>query len=72
MTAHMNRIFEYEPKQKLVRLQPGVAVGALQQSLALHGTSIMPLVGSHAFGTVGGAVANAVAGLMAGKYGNGR
>ncbi|QQS22254.1 FAD-binding oxidoreductase [Candidatus Saccharibacteria bacterium] len=69
MTAHMNRIFEYEPKQKLVRLQPGVAVGALQQSLALHGTSIMPLVGSHAFGTVGGAVANAVAGLMAGKYG---
>lgn len=68
-TAHMNRIYEYESKQKLVRLQPGVTVSALNQALALHGTAIMPLAGSHVFGTVGGAIASAVAGPLAGKYG---
>jgi FAD/FMN-containing dehydrogenase len=68
-TAHMNRIYEYESKQKLVRLQPGVTISALNQALALHGTAIMPLVGSHPFGTIGGAVASAVAGPLAGKYG---
>ena len=68
-TAHMNKIFEYDAKQKLVRLQPGVSIGALSQALSLHGTSIMSLAGSHAFGTIGGAIASAVAGPLAGKYG---
>jgi FAD/FMN-containing dehydrogenase len=68
-TAHMNKIFEYDAKQKLVRLQPGVSIGALSQALSLYGTSIMSLAGSHAFGTIGGAIASAVAGPLAGKYG---
>ncbi len=68
-TAHMNKIFEYDAKQRLVRLQPGASVGALQAALGLHGTAILPLVGSHANGTVGGAIASAVAGPLAGKYG---
>lgn len=68
-TAHMNKVFEYDAKQRLVRLQPGASVGALQSALALQGTSIMSLAGSHPDGTVGGAIANAVAGPLAGKYG---
>ncbi len=68
-TAHMNKVFEYDAKQKLVRLQPGVTVAALQSALGLHGTAIMPLYGSHPYGTVGGAIASAVTGLVAGKYG---
>ena len=68
-TAHMNKVFEYDAKQRLVRLQPGASVGALQSALALQGTSIMSLVGSHPDGTVGGAIASAVAGPLAGKYG---
>jgi FAD/FMN-containing dehydrogenase len=68
-TAHMNRLFEYDTKQKLVRLQPGVTVGALNEALGLHGAAIMPFLGSHEIGTVGGAIASAVTGLYAGKYG---
>ncbi len=68
-TAHMNKIFEYDAKQKLVRLQPGVSTSALSQALSLHGTAVMALAGSHAFGTIGGAIASAVAGPLAGKYG---
>ena len=67
--AHMNGIFEYDVKQKLARLQPGATIDALSQSLALHGTAIMPLYGSKGFGTIGGAVASGVAGALAGKYG---
>ncbi len=68
-TAHLNRLFEYDAKQKLVRLQPGVTVGALNEALGLHGAAIMPFLGSHEIGTVGGAIASAVTGPYAGKYG---
>ncbi len=67
-TAHMNRIFEYDAKQKLTRLQPGVTVSALESMLACHGTSIMALAGSHPYGTIGGAIASGVSGRLAGKY----
>ncbi len=67
--AHLNKVFEYDAKQKLVRLQPGVTVGALQSALALNGTSILSLFGAQSYGTVGGAVASAVGGPLAGKYG---
>lgn len=68
-TAHLNKVFEYDAKQKLVRLQSGATVGALGQALSLHGAAIMPLIGSRSIGTVGGAVASAVTGPFAGKYG---
>jgi FAD/FMN-containing dehydrogenase len=68
-TAHMNRLFEYDAKQKLVRLQPGATVGALNEALGLQGAAIMPFLGSHEVGTVGGAIASAVTGPYAGKYG---
>ena len=68
-TAHMNKVFEYDAKQKLIRLQPGATIGTVSQALSLHGTGIMPIVGSHPYGTIGGAIASAVTGPLAGKYG---
>lgn len=56
--AHMNRIFEYDAGQKLVRLQPGVTINALSNALALHGTAIPELRWDHQMATVGGAIAS--------------
>ena len=67
--AHMNHIFEYDPKQRLARLQPGVTIGELNAALSLYGTRVMSLTGSLSYGTVGGAIASAVTGPYAGKYG---
>lgn len=69
MTAHMNRIFEYEPKQRLVRLQPGAYFKALNDSLWLHGVMVPGAPVSAAYSTVGGAIANNASGPLTGKYG---
>ncbi|HRJ06321.1 MAG TPA: FAD-binding oxidoreductase [Candidatus Saccharibacteria bacterium] len=58
MTAHMNRIFEYDPGQKLVRLQPGVTINALDNALGLHGTAIPELRWEQPQATIGGAIAS--------------
>jgi len=58
MTPHMNRIFEYDAGQKLVRLQPGVTVNALSNALALHGTAIPELRWDHQMGAIGGSIAS--------------
>lgn len=57
-TAHMNRIFEYDSGQKLVRVQPGVTINALSNALALHGTAIPELRWDHQMATLGGSVAS--------------
>ncbi len=67
LTAHMNRIFEYEPKQRLVRLQPGVMANTLSAALNLHGVRIAALP---EYGTVGGAVANNARSMLSGRYGS--
>lgn len=67
-TAHMHEIFEYDTKQKLVRLQAGASLASLDQALALHGTTIKALRGSYSAGTIGGAVANAVCGPYASAH----
>lgn len=67
--AHLNKIYEYDAKQRLVRLQPGVTVAALNQALGLYGTAIPALYGAHSQGTIGGGIGNAIAGPLAGKYG---
>lgn len=66
VSRHMNRIFEYDGKQKLIRLQPGVSVATVKEALGLHGTTIPALP---QIGTVGGAVANNADGRLSGKYG---
>lgn len=65
VSAHMNEIFEYDIRQRLVRLQPGVSTIALQQALRLQNTTIPVLRGSHGSGTIGGVVASAVGGMYA-------
>lgn len=67
--AHLNKLYEYDPKQRLIRLQPGATVASVNHALALHGTGIMPLYGAHSQSTVGGAIANSLNGPLAGKYG---
>lgn len=69
LSAYMNTIFEYEPKRRLVRLQPGVTVKALSGALGLSGMDIPALRSSPAFSTVGGAVACNASSVVSGKYG---
>jgi len=68
--AHMNRIFEFDAKQKLVRLQPGVNARSLNDALMLHGVGVPAFPYSATSSTVGGAVANNASGPLSGKYGD--
>jgi FAD/FMN-containing dehydrogenase len=70
MPAHMNRIFEFDTKQKLIRLQPGVNAKAVNDALLLHGMSIPALPVSAAYSTIGGAVMNNASGPLSGRYGD--
>jgi len=56
-TSHMNAIYEYDAKQKLVRLQPGVTVGTLQNALSLYGTGVPRLRNAPSQATLGGMIA---------------
>lgn len=67
--AHLNKIYELDTKQKLLRVQPGVLAGSLDQALRLHGMSIPALPASAAYSTIGGAVANNASGPLSGAYG---
>lgn len=69
LTAHMNRIFEFEPKQRLVRLQPGVLTSTLSSALALQGARIPALPDTSPYSTVGGALANNAKSKLSGRYG---
>jgi FAD/FMN-containing dehydrogenase len=55
--AHMNNILEFDAKQKLVRLQPGVNTRSLRDALLLQGLGIAAMPVSPVF-TVGGVAAN--------------
>jgi FAD/FMN-containing dehydrogenase len=55
---HLNRIFEYDGGQKLVRVQPGVTISALSNALALHGTAIPELRWDHQMASIGGSIAS--------------
>lgn len=68
--AHMNRIFEFDSKQKLIRLQPGVNAQAVNDALLLHGMTIPALPVSAAYSTLGGAVLNNASGPLSGRYGD--
>jgi len=65
---HMNKIFEYDSKQKLIRLEPGTNIRTVQAALGLHGASI-PALDENDPGTVGGAVATDAAGALSATSG---
>lgn len=58
MPAHMNQLLEFDARQKLVRVQPGLNAKALADALFLQGMGVPALPRSRAYSTVGGAVAN--------------
>lgn len=60
LNRHMTRIFEYDAKQRLARVQPGVCVGALQSALMLQGTRVLTLDVIENQASVGGAIAGGV------------
>lgn len=66
--AHMDSIFEFEPKQRLVRVQPGVPLRSLLSALRLYGVRIPALSDTYTH-TVGGAIANNARSMLSGKYG---
>ena len=68
--AHLDSIFEVDTKQKLVRLQPGVIIKTLNQSLHSQSLFLPSYPGSQAYSTVGGAIANNASGVLSGKYGS--
>ncbi|HEY0965072.1 MAG TPA: FAD-binding oxidoreductase [Candidatus Saccharimonadales bacterium] len=56
LSSHMNQIFEYDAKQRLVRLQPGVSTVGLNNALRLQGTAV-PMMES-GMQTVGGVLSD--------------
>jgi FAD/FMN-containing dehydrogenase len=70
LPAHMNNIFEFDSKQKLIRLQPGVNAKAVNDALSLYGMAIPALPVSSAYSTIGGAVMNNASGPLSGRYGD--
>lgn len=69
MSRHMTRVYEYDSKQRLARLQPGASCHSVTEALTLQGAAIMPFI-DIAESTAGGAVANYTSGPLAGKYGS--
>ncbi len=68
LPAHFDKVLEIDTKQKLVRLQPGVAIRALQTAMHTHGL-VWPVESHSASATVGGALSNNLYGETGGKYG---
>lgn len=69
MSKHLNNIFEYDEKQRLVRVQSGVRVSVLKQFLRIYGSDL-PTIDSDYSGTLGGALSNGYRGALYDKYGD--
>lgn len=68
-TAHMNKVLDYDPKQRLIQVQPGMNFGALQSTLKLQGCFIPSFPDSVEYSTIGGAIANNASGRLSGQHG---
>lgn len=66
-TASLNRIEEIDLRGRLVRVQPGVTLGDLNQALSLHGLWLP--VSYHPNATIGGLIANAPRDNLSQRYG---
>lgn len=67
--AHMNALLEFDPKQKLLRVQPGILASTLGSALGLQGMGIPALTGVSQYATIGGMVGNNSGGFLAGSMG---
>lgn len=68
-TGHMDQLLEFDARQKLVRVQPGLNAKALADALFLQGMTIPVLPRSQAYSTIGGAVANNATGSRSAQFG---
>lgn len=69
-TAHMGRILELDTKQRMVRVQPGLNLKSLQETLHTHGLFLPSYPANYKYSTIGGAIANNAAGEKSQKYGS--
>lgn len=67
LSRHMNAVYEYDSKQKLLRLQPGATVQAVESALRLQGANVPALADGR--GTVGGELALNRSHRLTAKYG---
>jgi FAD/FMN-containing dehydrogenase len=69
--AHLNKILyiNLKSKDQFVHVQPGVNLGALNDTLSSHGMMLPTSPMSAPYNTVGGALANNVSSPMSGQYG---
>lgn len=67
--AHMNRLLEFDLKQRKARVQPGINYRAFQDTVQSHGYFLPPYPASVDYSTIGGAIANNSAGEKTIKYG---
>lgn len=68
-TGHMDQLLEFDARQKLVRVQPGLNAKALADALFLQGMTIPVLPRSKAYSTIGGAVANNATSSRSSQFG---
>lgn len=68
--AHLSRILEFDTRQRLVRVQPGLNFQSLQETMQTHGLFLPAYPASIAYSTIGGAIANNTAGEKSLKYGS--
>lgn len=67
--AHMSRILELDVKSRMVRVQPGLNLAALQEAMATHGLFLPTVSSDFKAATIGGAFGCNIAGTKAVKYG---
>jgi FAD/FMN-containing dehydrogenase len=68
--AHLNRILELDTKANTVTVEPGINFSKLQQTLHTHGRFLPAYPPTLEYSTLGGAIANNVAGERSIKYGD--
>ena len=58
LSTYMDHVFEFDSKQRLVRLQPGATVATLQDSLSLYSVNVPELANVDRASTIGGTIAS--------------
>lgn len=64
---YMSQLFEYDQKQQLLRLQAGATADAIQNAMAINGSTVSALSGAH-LATVGGMIGEGVGTRLGSNY----
>ena len=66
---YMSQILEFDFKNQLLRVQPGLSFSALQEAMATHGL-FLPVKPTNPAATIGGVIAQGISGARSMKYGS--